>query len=264
MALRNVLAIVGSPRRRGLTYLATRHFLDRLHAFGDTQSEMLFLVDYELGSCKGCKKCFVHGEEHCPLHDDRDILLRKMLDADGVVFATPNYSFQVSGCMKSFLDRLGFIFHRPFFHGKTFTSIVAQGIYGGGDVVKYLGFLGAGLGFNVVKGTCVTALDPMTVKERAKMEHSVDALSIRFRNRMLQPALGTPSLFQLMGFRMGRTSVKLTLPEDARDYIYYRDHGWFDSEYFYAIDLGLMKRAAGAGFDFAPKRIFAHRRTNCA
>lgn len=264
MAPNNVLAIMGSPRKRGLTYLATKRFLDRLHLLGDARSEMLFLTDFELRPCRGCKRCFAHGEEHCPLNDDRDILLRKMHDADGVIFATPNYSFQVSGCMKSFLDRLGFIFHRPCFHGKTFTSIVAQGIYGGGKVVKYLDFVGAGLGFNVVKGTCVTALDPMTVEERTKMEHSIDSLSIRFHKRMLEPSLGIPSLLQLMGFRMGRTSVKLTLPEDARDYTYYRDHGWFDSEYFYPTDLSLMKRAAGAGFDFAAKGIFAHRRANCA
>jgi len=35
--------------------------------------------------------------------------------SDGVIFATPNYSFQVSGIMKVFLDRLGFAFHRRAF-----------------------------------------------------------------------------------------------------------------------------------------------------
>ncbi len=34
----------------------------------------------------------------------------------------------------AFLDRLGFVFHRPRFFGKAFTSIVAQGIYGGGKI----------------------------------------------------------------------------------------------------------------------------------
>jgi FMN-dependent NADH-azoreductase len=64
--------------------------------------------------------------------------------SDGIVLATPNYSFQVSGLMKVFLDRLGFAFHRPRFHGKAFTSIVTQGIFGGGKVVKYLDFVEAG------------------------------------------------------------------------------------------------------------------------
>jgi hypothetical protein len=62
-----------------------------------------------------------------------------------------------------------------------------------------------------------------------------------------------------MGFRMGRTSVRLTLGEDKRDYTYYRDHGWFNSDYFYPTHLGPLKKVAGAGFDWSAKRIFANR-----
>ncbi len=59
--------------------------------------------------CRGCGTCFLKDEEHCPLEDDRDLLIRRMEDSDGVVFATPNYSLQVSGIMKTFLDRLAFV-----------------------------------------------------------------------------------------------------------------------------------------------------------
>ncbi len=71
--------------------------------------------------------------------------------------ATPNYSFQVSATTKIFLDRFGFMFHRPRYFGRTFTNIVSQGIYGGEKIVSYLDFAGGGLGFNTVKGSCVTA-----------------------------------------------------------------------------------------------------------
>ncbi len=90
------------------------------------------------------------------MKDDRDVLIEKIMASDGVVFASPNYSFQVSAIMKAFLDRLGFAFHRPRFFGKTFTSIVTQGIYGGGKIVDYLDFVANGLGFNTVKGSCIT------------------------------------------------------------------------------------------------------------
>ncbi len=94
------------------------------------------------------------------MKDDRDVLIEKIMASDGVVFASPNYSFQVSALMKVFLDRLGFAFHRPRFFGKTFTSIVAQGIYGGDKIVEYLDFVGNGLGFNTVKGSCLRTLEP--------------------------------------------------------------------------------------------------------
>ena len=254
--MKTVVAFLGSARRRGLTYTTARQFLNRLEAFGDIRGEIVFLSDYHVGVCRGCKACFERGEERCPLKDDRDTLLDKIRSADGVIFASPNYSFHVSGTMKVFLDRLGFVFHRPQFHGKTFTSIVAQGIHGGGKIVKYLDFVGAGLGFNVVKGSCVTALEPMSEKKRRQMDAALDRHSRRFRRQLIKPPFPSPSLFQLMVFRMGRTSIQQQLDENYRDFTYYREHGWFRSDYFYPARLGVLKHAAGAAFDWMAARIF--------
>jgi NAD(P)H-dependent FMN reductase len=198
----------------------------------------------------------LRGEEGCPLKDDRDVLIEKMIASDAVIFATPNYSFQVSGIMKVFLDRLGFVFHRPNFHGRTFTSIVAQGIYGGDKVVKYLDFVGGALGFNVANGSCVTSLEPMTENARRKMAEALAKHAKRFHKQLSKPALPTPSVFQLMAFRMARTSMKQTLGDDNRDYTYYRDHGWFESDYYYPAKLGPIKRAAGSTFDLLAARMY--------
>lgn len=103
------------------------------------------------------------------MKDDRDLLLEKIDGSDGVIFATPNYSFQVSGVTKLFLDRIAFIFHRPWFFGKVFSNIVVQGIYGGNKINKYLDFVGDGLGFNTVKGICLTALEPVSDFSKKRM-----------------------------------------------------------------------------------------------
>jgi len=158
--MKSITAFVGSARTKGFTCAATRQFLDNLQSLGDVHVEIVFLSNYNLGLCRGCKACFLRGEERCPLKDDRDILIGKMVASDGVVFASPNYSFQVSAIMKTFLDRLGFVFHRPRFHGKAFTSIVVQGIHGGSKIVKYLDFVRGGLGFNVAKGAAIRPLSP--------------------------------------------------------------------------------------------------------
>jgi hypothetical protein len=50
--------------------------------------------------------------------------------------------------------------------------------------------------------------------------------------------------------------MKLTLGDDNRDYTYYRDHGWFDSGYYYPAKLGPFKRTVGTIFDFVAARIF--------
>ena len=135
-SMKKVTAFVGSARKHGVTYRATRQFLDDLQSFGDVESEVVFLSEHRIGLCRGCKACFFRGEEFCPLHDDRDPLIEKIASSDAVVLASPVYSFQVSGHMKAFLDRLGFAFHRPRFHGKAYTSIVVEGLLGGTAVVK--------------------------------------------------------------------------------------------------------------------------------
>ncbi len=177
------------------------------------------------------------------------MLIEKLMASDGVVFATPNYSYQVSATMKAFLDRLGFVFHRPRFFGKAFTSIVVQGIYGGSKIVKYLDFVGNGLGFNSVKGACVTALEPASEKEQQKIDKAIAELSQRFHRKLAQPAYPVPTLFNLMGFRLARTSMRLLQDGSYRDYTYFTDKGWFESDYFYPTHLGPLKNVAGNLFD---------------
>jgi multimeric flavodoxin WrbA len=259
--MKSVTAFVGSARKYGVTHHATRRFLDNLQLFGDVRSEVVFLSDFDIGLCRGCKACFIRGEEFCPLHDDRDQLIEKVARSDGIVMASPVYSFHVSAHMKAFLDRLGFALHRPRFHGKCFTSIVVEGIYGGRDVVKYLGLVGGGLGFNVVKGSRIvcrknpdTAQEPLAAGERRAMEEALARQARRFHQQLESPPHPVPTMFRLFAFRMARTSIRLELTEDRPDHRYYRDHGWFEADYYYPTRLGPLKRAAGAAFD----RLAAH------
>jgi len=246
--MKKVIAFVGSARKR-LTHYAVCQLLDNLHSLGELETEIIALNSHRLETCRGCKVCFEKGEEFCPLKDDRDVFIEKLMASDGVVIATPNYSFQVSAFTKIFLDRLGFVFHRPRFFGKTFTSIVAQGIYGGDKIVKYLDFVGNGLGFSTVKGSCVTALEPMTGMEKQKIDKTLAEQSRRFYERLVNPAYPSPSLLKLWGFRTARTSIRLMLDDENRDYTYYKEKGWFQSEYYYPTHLDVLKEAAGSLFD---------------
>lgn len=256
--VKRVTAFVGSARKKH-TYSAVREFLDRLEALGGVECEIVTLSDYRIETCRGCKLCLDKGEELCPLKDDRDVLIEKMMGSDGLILASPNYSFQVSGTMKVFLDRLGFLFHRPRFHGKTFTSIVVQGVYGGRKIVKYLDFVGKSLGCDVVKGSCATSFEPMTDKERLKRDQALAKQSKRFHRELSKSDGRVPTLFELMIFRMARTSIRLTLDESWRDYTYYSQQGWFESDYYFPTHMGLLKRSAGSLLDMIYTRIYKAR-----
>lgn len=171
------------------------------------------------------------------------------MQSDAVAFAAPSYSFQVSAFMKIFLDRLGFVLHRSRFFGRTCTSIIAHGLFGANKLVTYLDFVGGCLDFNPVKGTCVTAREQITESEELKINRAVARQSQRFYERMMKPAYPVPLLLMLMGFRMGRTIMKLELDDSSFDYRYYKDKGWFESDYFYPVRLGVSKKLAGRLFD---------------
>jgi len=243
-----VTAFVGSARKKH-TYSATEKFLQNLTSLGDIEYEIVRLSDYNLETCRGCIVCFNQGEEFCPLKDDRDKLIEKLNNSDGLIFASPNYSFQVSAIMKIFLDRLGFVFHRPRYFGKVFTSIVAQGVYGGKDIVKYFNFIGNGLGFNVVKGSCIKTLEPMTKEDQEKIEKIIDKHSKKFYSKLIKNQYPTPTFLKLMMFRWARSSMKSMLNEKYKDYRYYKEKGWFESDYFYSIKLSQIKKLTGKLFD---------------
>ena len=249
-----VTAFVGSARKKH-TYHATEQFLKKLQSLGDVDYEIVMLSDYDVRVCKGCLSCLNRGEELCPLKDDRDLLIKKISDSDGVVFASPNYSFQVSAIMKIFLDRLGFMFHRPRYFGKAFTGIVAQGIYGGGEIVKYLDFAGTGMGFNTVKGCCIVSREPVPEKTGMANDRKLDRLARKFHSRLVRNACPAPSLLWLMIFRMSRTSIGRLLDENWRDFRYFREKGWLESDYYYPVVLNPLKKLAGMLFDMLAARM---------
>ncbi len=249
---KKVTAFVGSVRKKN-TYKAVVQFLEQLKAQGDVEVELVRLVDDKLGVCKGCCLCFNRGEEFCPLKDDRDILMARIAESDGVIFASPNYRWHMSGLMKIFLDRFGFAIHRPRYFGKVFTSIVTQGVGQGNNIVEYFNFLGQSLGFNTVKGTCLTALDPRTQKDQQKIDKALAELSKRFYSMLTKPRHPIPSWFMLMGFRMTRTTIKTRLNGSNPDYRYFAEKGWFESDYYYPTELGPLQQAIGRIFDqFTP------------
>lgn len=147
---------------------------------------------------------------------------------------------------------------------------MVEGLYGGRAVVRYLDLVGAALGFNVVKGCRIvcrknpdTALEPMLEAERRRMDEVLARQARRFHDQLLRPPFPTPTLRQLLAFRLARTSIALELAEDRPDHAYYRERGWFESGYFYPARLGPLKRAAGAAFDRLAARA-ARPRTRAA
>ena len=219
--MKKITIFIGSRQKRA-TLRAAQEFEEKLKVYGAIEVEYVFLKDYRLDYCTGCNLCFTKGEDHCPLKDDRDLLLEKIYGSDGVIFATPNYAFHVTATMKNFLDRQAFILHRPRFFDKTFTAIVTQGIFGGAPIVKYFKTLSGSMGYRAVKGCCLTTLEPSTPKEKEKMSKQIQKTARRYYRKLTLSAPESPTFFRLMLFRLARTNIMNMLDESWFDYRYYR------------------------------------------
>jgi multimeric flavodoxin WrbA len=121
-----ILAIMGSPRR-GNSLKLTRLIEDELKDMSSVDFEYLFLKDTQLANCIGCHLCIQKGEQMCPLHDDRDLIIKKIEDADGVIFVSPVYMFTITALMKNFVDHLAFLVHRPCFFHKPAMIFIHRG-----------------------------------------------------------------------------------------------------------------------------------------
>jgi multimeric flavodoxin WrbA len=120
-----ILALVGSPRKKGNTDILVDQILRGSGVNGHT-SEKLYLYGYNLSPCVDCRSC-KKGEFVCILKDDMQGIYPKMEAADLVIFATPLYWWGPSGPMKLLMDRM-----RPFvangkFKGKKAAVVVASG-----------------------------------------------------------------------------------------------------------------------------------------
>ena len=99
---KSVLVISTSPRRNGNSALLAEEFARGAQEVGNIV-EKISLHDKTIGFCKGCLAC--QKTQRCVIQDDADAIAQKMLTADVIVFATPIYYYEMSGQMKTMLDR---------------------------------------------------------------------------------------------------------------------------------------------------------------
>ena len=86
-----VLAINGSPRPKGNTYLAIRAAADALEEAG-ISCEILHVGNKEVRGCIACQKCHDMRNERCAIDDEVNGWIQRMKAADGIILASPVYN----------------------------------------------------------------------------------------------------------------------------------------------------------------------------
>ncbi len=123
-----IISLLATPHGvKGNTAALLRWVLDGAVTEG-AQTEVIVLKGDTVLSCRACDAC--HKKGYCTQTDDFEAIKKKIIGADGLILASPNYIFNVSAQLKAFMDRCCGVVHCMQFWGKYGASVVTSG---GGD-----------------------------------------------------------------------------------------------------------------------------------
>lgn len=121
---KKVLIISTSLRKGSNSETLAKSFADGARSAGN-DVETISLVSKSIAFCKGCNACQKLG--HCVINDDAVEIAEKMKNAEVIVFATPIYYYEMSGQMKTLLDRVNSLFPSDYkFRDIYFLSTAAE------------------------------------------------------------------------------------------------------------------------------------------
>jgi multimeric flavodoxin WrbA len=104
-----VVAFNGSARRDGNTAILIRQVFTELENNG-IETEMVQLARKDIRGCIVCYKCFANQDRRCSVKNDAvNECIEKMLEADGIILASPTYFADVTAEMKALIDRSGMV-----------------------------------------------------------------------------------------------------------------------------------------------------------
>ena len=107
----DIIAIYGSPRRKGNTATLTKEAVRGARDAGANVEEFV-LRDLKISPCLEIYACKEQGE--CAIKDDFQMLRDKILSAKGLILASPIFFYSVSAHTKMVMDRFQSLWVRKY------------------------------------------------------------------------------------------------------------------------------------------------------
>jgi multimeric flavodoxin WrbA len=131
-----VVAFNGSPRKGGNCEQAL-NFMGEVFNNNGIDFEIVQVGNKMIRGCLACYHCLQTGSSYCVQKDDVNEWIDKMVEADGIILASPVYYGGISGTMKCFLDR-AFLAAGHKLHHKVGASIVTARRSGALEIFQQL------------------------------------------------------------------------------------------------------------------------------
>jgi multimeric flavodoxin WrbA len=148
-----IIGLLGSPRGKKSNTLKLLESALQGAADAGAGVEIIDITHKNINYCIGCEKCYETGK--CFREDDHHEVFDKVLEADGLIMASPVYFNSVSAQLKTFMDRTPYHRHCLSLIGKYGMAVVttaSSGAPGTADLIS--GYL-VDLGAFSIGSTCV-------------------------------------------------------------------------------------------------------------
>ena len=109
--MKKVIVISTSLRQGSNSDMLAEKFVEGAQAAGN-DVEKISLVGKNIQFCKGCMAC--HKLGRCVIKDDVNGIMAKVLKADVICWATPIYYYEMSGQMKTLIDRMNAMYEQDY------------------------------------------------------------------------------------------------------------------------------------------------------
>jgi multimeric flavodoxin WrbA len=101
---KHVLIVAASPRKNSNSTTLALKAAEGVESAGG-EAEVVRIGNMKISPCNACDLCRTESGKGCVILDDMQPLYQKIRDAQGIIFATPIYWFNVSAQLKLFIDR---------------------------------------------------------------------------------------------------------------------------------------------------------------
>jgi len=115
-----ILGVCGSPIKRGNTEVFLEAALKVARETEGVTTEVGFLSEKDISDCQHCNWCLTGQEpgQFCKQNDDMNEIYPLLVEADGLLLASPVYFGRLSGRMACFIDRLRAFTHGIYYRGQ--------------------------------------------------------------------------------------------------------------------------------------------------
>lgn len=214
-----ILLISASPRKENSqTYCLAQETLRGCAKA--VECEVIHLCSYKIEFCRHCEKCHEKILQ-CPIKDDVYLILEKMLDAQGIILASPNYINQVTASMKALFDRSSHFIHCKRFLGKYIAGIVSSGSGQDREVLDYISYYSHICGAQYLGG--VSSRVPVSNEKKEEAFKLGKLLIADMKNKRVFPE-------QIRIIEAGREHFKEIINQRKKEWLeeyrYWKEKGW--------------------------------------